>query len=385
MAQVPVVTIFARHAEDCPHRDDEMWKKCRCRKHLRWTASGKQYRKSARTRAWATAEKERQRVVNEFEAGIKAENINAATDGAITVGAAAASFVAMKKGQGVSTELVQKHERELERLDGYLQSKGVYVVANITLDLLIAFRATWDTLYSSPTTRQKVQERLRGFLRYCHNAGHLQRLPILSAIKGKDSPTVPLTAKEYISLLKAVSKAFTDPRKIIRVSAFIQLMRHTGLAITDAATLEQEHLQFNNRRKTYLVTRKRQKTGTDVSVPITSDLAEFLQVVPNKNQRYVFWDTGAGSKRNAKKKWDEDLRTVFRKAGLEHGHSHQLRDTFAVDLLAKGVRLEDVSKLLGHDSVKTTEKYYAKWVPEREDRLHRVVMESWGVETEADA
>jgi hypothetical protein len=49
--------------------------------------------------------------------------------------------------------------------------------------------------------------------------------------------------------------------------------------------------------------------------------------------------------------------------------SHRLRDTFAVDLLAKGVPLEHVSKLLGHKSVLTTERHYARWVKGRQDRL----------------
>jgi len=40
--------------------------------------------------------------------------------------------------------------------------------------------------------------------------------------------------------------------------------------------------------------------------------------------------------------------------------SYQLRDTFAVDLLGKGVPLEEISKLLGHESIKTTERHYAK-------------------------
>jgi integrase/recombinase XerD len=56
--------------------------------------------------------------------------------------------------------------------------------------------------------------------------------------------------------------------------------------------------------------------------------------------------------------------------------SHRLRGTFAVDLLQKGV-LEHVSKLLGHKSVVTTEKHYAKWVKARQDRLYSVVSESW--------
>src|ERR1700679_94676 len=41
--------------------------------------------------------------------------------------------------------------------------------------------------------------------------------------------------------------------------------------------------------------------------------------------------------------------------------SHRLRDTFAVDLLSKGVPMEEVSRLLGHTSTRTTEKSYAKW------------------------
>jgi integrase/recombinase XerD len=61
------------------------------------------------------------------------------------------------------------------------------------------------------------------------------------------------------------------------------------------------------------------------------------------------------------------LRRLFRTAGFAEGHQHQLRDTFAVELLQRGVPLEEVSKALGHDSIKTTERHYAKWV--KADRI----------------
>jgi integrase len=47
--------------------------------------------------------------------------------------------------------------------------------------------------------------------------------------------------------------------------------------------------------------------------------------------------------------WQHDLREVFRAAGMPDGHPHQLRDTFAVGLLEKGVPMEEVSKALGHE------------------------------------
>jgi integrase len=44
------------------------------------------------------------------------------------------------------------------------------------------------------------------------------------------------------------------------------------------------------------------------------------------------------------------------------GHPHRFRDTFAVSLLLKCVQLPHVSILLGHASVKITERHYAPWV-----------------------
>jgi integrase/recombinase XerD len=51
--------------------------------------------------------------------------------------------------------------------------------------------------------------------------------------------------------------------------------------------------------------------------------------------------------------------------------------TRPVDLLEKGVPLEEVSKLFGHESVKTTEKHYSPWIQGRQDRLDDLVMASW--------
>jgi site-specific recombinase XerD len=74
------------------------------------------------------------------------------------------------------------------------------------------------------------------------------------------------------------------------------------------------------------------------------------------------------------------MRTLFKAAKVEsdgHMRSHRLRDTFAVDLLSKGVPMEEVSKLLGHDSIKTTEKSYSQWAKTRQDRLDKLVTATW--------
>lgn len=79
------------------------------------------------------------------------------------------------------------------------------------------------------------------------------------------------------------------------------------------------------------------------------------------------------------KSWDR----VFKKVGetatptVAHCHRHRFRDTFAVSLLLKGVSLDSVSKLLGHSSIKITERHYAPWVKARQERLEAEVRRIW--------
>ena len=62
---------------------------------------------------------------------------------------------------------------------------------------------------------------------------------------------------------------------------------------------------------------------------------------------------------------------------MPKGHPHQLRDTAAVEWLKEGVPIEEVSRLLGHSSIKTTERHYNPWVQSRQERLDSLVIATW--------
>jgi integrase len=53
------------------------------------------------------------------------------------------------------------------------------------------------------------------------------------------------------------------------------------------------------------------------------------------------------------------------------------RDTFAVEMLLAGVPIDQVSILLGHKSVKITEKHYSPWVKARQEQLASSVRNAW--------
>ena len=75
--------------------------------------------------------------------------------------------------------------------------------------------------------------------------------------------------------------------------------------------------------------------------------------------------------------WQRTLKGVFKQAGIPDGHAHRFRDTFAVGLLQAGVPMERVSVLLGHSSMKVTEKHYSPWVRARQEQLEADVRRTW--------
>jgi integrase len=204
----------------------------------------------------------------------------------------------------------------------------------------------------------------------------LERIPQLPKVKIDEVPTMPLSTDEYARLLAAVPGVVKHSVRAARARALFQLMRYSGLAIEDALTLKRAELEHSG---LYRVVTSRQKTGVHVCVPIPASIAQELLAVPNKDPKFFFWSGELIE--TLTRKWSRYyVAPVFKAAKLDgvcFATSHRLRDTFAVELLQKGVPMEEVSKLLGHTSIKTTEKHYAKWVQGRQDRLDSLVTGTW--------
>ena len=110
-------------------------------------------------------------------------------------------------------------------------------------------------------------------------------------------------------------------------------------------------------------------------VPLPEELVILLNQT-GTNEGYYF---AAGSKRmeTVANNWRKRLATLWKRIGIQGGHPHRFRDTFAVELLLGGVDIKTVSMLFGHASVKVTEKHNAPWVRERQLKLEQEVRKSW--------
>jgi integrase len=181
------------------------------------------------------------------------------------------------------------------------------------------------------------------------------------------SPTMPFTQQEVLKTLAAVdsfieSSARNGIENARRIRALVLLLRYTGMRICDVVGLSTDRISNN---RVFLYT---QKTGVPVQTQLPEFVVQCLQSTPQKTEKFWFW-SGVGKLDSAVRSWQARLKKLFQIAGVPSGHAHRFRDTFGVELLLAGVPIERVSILLGHRSVRITEKHYNPWVRSRQEQL----------------
>ena len=77
--------------------------------------------------------------------------------------------------------------------------------------------------------------------------------------------------------------------------------------------------------------------------------------------------------------WRRKLAKVWALCGEweEPPHAHRFRHTFVRMLLQRGVSPADVAELIG-DTESILLKHYARWVPERQERLTKILQQALG-------
>jgi integrase len=193
----------------------------------------------------------------------------------------------------------------------------------------------------------------------------------LKGFKTKSQQVQPFTPDQITAILAAVDKCGWDKAKAQRIRMVALLMRWSGMAIRDSVYLRRSALDKQNRIHT-----ERTKTRQAVFVPLPPGVADGLRALPVIHPEYFFWD-GVTPSIKVLGEYGRWLIKAFKVAGIASGHSHQLRHTFAVQMLVAGTPLETVSRLLGHKSVAVTEKHYSAWVPERQAKLELAVKAAW--------
>jgi integrase len=415
-----LLSVFTRHSTSCRFSRDRACRRCNCPKWVGGQVNGYYFRQSAKTRQWAEAEEVRLKLEEALIKGMSPFGAAVATDSAppptptpadppppasraevpeprlpkprprVTVTQAVDAYLADAVSRSVETSTLKKLETIFRKqFLAWTRVEGIEYLDELELDTLLNFRNTWE---DGPLAKQKKQSRVIGFFWACVRRRYLTENPAigLGKIKVVQIPTDYFPPDEFERIIAATYIRRGDrgggdvKANQTRLRTMTLLMRWSGLRIRDAVTLERHRLNGDS------LLLYQAKTGTPVYVPLPPHVVEALENIPpgpKPNPRYFFW-SGNGDPKSAVADWQRSYRRLFKSADIRAAdgerkrcHPHMFRDTFAVEMLLAGVPIDQVSLLLGHASVKITEKSYAPFVKARQIQLQESVRNAWNAAT----
>lgn len=208
-----------------------------------------------------------------------------------------------------------------------------------------------------PKTLNGARVCLSAIFRHAMDEKYIVENPLrkLKKYKLEDKGKIKYYSNEELSLIFETIDPFWRDH--------IEFLYLTGLRKGELINLVWDNVDITDDREQIIIASNdgwKSKTGKSRIVPLNRKAVDILNKFKNKNKTYVFTN-----KKNGKILPDKPYHAL--KKALEllrlEGDIHKLRHTFAAHLVMKGVNIYDVSKLLGHTDIKTTE-VYAHLAPE---------------------
>lgn len=260
--------------------------------------------------------------------------------------------------KGLSANSIAAYQRDLHRLDLFLQGRGQDIPSADVSQL----REFLNTLYQEGLSARSVARYLssiRGLYRHLLDEGRVQEDPTAQLQSPGRWKTLPkyLTLEEVDRLLTA-----PDPNTALgsRNMAMLQLLYATGLRVSELISVRLAELNAEmgvvrtegKGNKTRLV-----PVGRSALQAIDAYTTRFRQQILKKASSEFLFVTSRGSAMSRQAFW-KLLRQYGRAAGIAKSISpHLLRHSFATHLLERGADLRSLQLMLGHADISTTEIY----------------------------
>jgi integrase/recombinase XerC/integrase/recombinase XerD len=198
----------------------------------------------------------------------------------------------------------------------------------------------WGSL--SLASRNRKLATIKGFVKWAFAESYLLE-DISAQIK---CPKVPPKIPDFISVDEIMSVLKLQLETEHRV--LFLLLYGGGLRISEACQIQWKDLKPSER--SVRIKGKGSKERLVILPPVV--IAE-MQKLAVKSEKYIW----GGTALNTRKAY-EWIRQAGAQAGLlKPLHPHALRHSFATHMLTSGTNLRTLQKMLGHESLRATEKY----------------------------
>lgn len=349
---------YRRHLKSCKHKSkgQNFWA-CSCPIWAYGQINDKRVRRATGLRDWARAVRKIEQWLDD------PEQAKSALASEPTVSGAVKAYLTDCESRSLAAETLRQYAIVLEHLERFTTARGILRLAALDVAALTAFRNARAGEISTGTQVKELHA-ISVFLGWCIEQGITEQNPAkkVKPPKHEQRPTLPFERDEVALMIRACDgfgrEGNTEEarrRATLRARALLLLLLYSGLRLSDAALLRRDRLNLHSRKMLL----RTEKTGAPVYLTLHADAVAALAALPAEGP-YFFW-SGKGKKTSHFESCRRTFDRILKRAGV-NGHPHRFRDTFAVELLLQGVDIRTVQRLLGHQSLRTTEKFYAPYV-----------------------
>lgn len=255
-------------------------------------------------------------------------------------------FIAAKRIEGCSERTIEYYYVTIQNM-----FKDISIpVRHITTDDLREYLTAYQKKNNcSKVTVDNIRRNLSSFFSWLEDEDHILKSPIRRIHKVRTGTRVKDTlSDESIESLR-------DNCKNIRDFAIIDFLYSTGVRVGELVNLNVSDINFEERECiVYGKGNKERRVYFDARSKI--HLQEYLKTRTDKNEA-LFVTLDNPYERLKISGVEIRLRMLGRKLNIEKIHPHKFRRSMATKAIDKGMPIEQVQRLLGHQQIDTTMHY----------------------------
>lgn len=256
------------------------------------------------------------------------------------------AFLSAKRIEGCSEKSLSYYRKTIETMSGKI-GKGI---THITTNDLRSYLTDYQTeRKSSKVTIDNIRRILSSFFSWLEDEDYILKSPVRRIHKVKTAVTIKETYTDE------TLETMRDHCDSLRDLALIDMLASTGMRVGELVLLNREDINFEEREcVVFGKGSKERMVYFDARTKI--HLQNYLAQRTDSNNA-LFVSLKAPYERLQIGGVESRLRELVKRLSLPRVHPHKFRRTLATMAIDKGMPVEQLQRLLGHQRIDTTLQY----------------------------
>ena len=255
-------------------------------------------------------------------------------------------FLSAKRIEGRSEKTLIYYEQTISKMLDSINK----TVKHVTTDDIRGYLANYQAArHSSKITIDNIRRILSSFFGWLEDEDYIIKSPVRRIHKVKTGQTIKETyTDEELELMR-------DTCNEIRDLAMIDILASTGMRVGEMVHLNRSDIDFEE-RECIVVGKGDKERIVYFDARTKMHLQRYIEARDDNNSA-LFVSLNAPHKRMQVGGVESRLRKIGNELGIDKVHPHKFRRTLATVAIDKGMPIEQLQHLLGHQRIDTTLQY----------------------------